>query len=376
MKWYILPLILLVSIVSRGTFATEDTRASKKCNKPFGKIGEIIMDPDCGQSVCRKEGHKPKWKKCPRAATEQYMKTELDAKLGKIEQLIKEQTAATEVSDAKLGKIEQMIREQTEKIERQIVEVCGTTATTQVGAITNQIGCWIQFPGTLTQVAVGQYGVWGVGYDDTIWEKTSNDWTKIDVGVGLKVISVGENTVWGVARDQTIWMRIGGANVWTGIPGKLNQVSVSAYDDSVVWGVFNKRIYRWTGSAMENIGGELDVVSCGESGVWGVNHEDEPWYRTGTYGGVASVGTGWIQVDGYLKWISSGVAGQVWGIDKDKNVFKREGISTDNPIGTAWKKVPGCGTSLAQLSIWAGQAWGVSIDQEVFYAAVQDSSED
>ena len=60
----------------------------------------------------------------------------------------------------------------------------------------------------------------------------------------------------------------------------------------------------------EKIGGQLDVVSCGESGVWGVNHEDEPWYRTGTYGGVARLGSYWISyrviIVLFLVWVQAG----------------------------------------------------------------------
>ena len=55
----------------------------------------------------------------------------------------------------------------------------------------------------------------------------------------------------------------------------------------MVWGVNAKNeIYRWKGgNSWERISGGLTVVSGGQSGVWGVSHDDKIWYRKGTYGG-------------------------------------------------------------------------------------------
>ena len=148
----------------------------------------------------------------------------------------------------------------------------------------------------------------------------------------------------------------------------LAQVSVSGFDDSVVWGVTEgTSIRRWTGKYWKKVDGQLDVVSCGQSGVWGVNPTGSIFYRLGTYGGYTSGKGRWKKVDGLLNWISSGAAGEVWGVDKNGNVFRREGISSVNPTGTAWKKMPG---SMKQVSIWAGQAWAVNSQDQIFYMVV------
>ena len=76
-----------------------------------------------------------------------------------------------------------------------------------------------------------------------------------------------------------------------------------------------------------------------------------------------SEGTGWEKLDGLLIWISSGAAGEVWGTNKEGDVWRREGMSTSNPTGTAWKKVSS--GSMKQVSIWGGQAWAVNNKDQI-----------
>ena len=76
-----------------------------------------------------------------------------------------------------------------------------------------------------------------------------------------------------------------------------------------------------------------------------------------------SAGSGWQEVDGRLVWISSGSYGEVWGVNKDGQIFQRGGITRANPVGSGWKHVPG---ELIRVSVWAGQAWGVNKDHTIF----------
>jgi len=224
---------------------------------------------------------------------------------------------------------------------------------------------WIQYGGRLMIVAVGPFGVWGAASDQTIWKKTASSWRKINGA--LADISVGKNSVWGVSNGAA-YARRGNGN-WERIPnpGKFNQISVSGSNDLNVWATdTDEQIYKWTGSGWKIIEGKLKVVSCGESGVWGVDYKDEVFYKTGTYGGGASEGTGWEQVDGLLIWISSGAAGEVWGTNREGDVWRREGISASIPTGTAWKKVSS--GSMKKVSIWGGQAWAVNNKDQIFYA--------
>ena len=65
-------------------------------------------------------------------------------------------------------------------------------------------------------------------------------------------------------------------------------------------------------------------MSVGPAGVWGVNANDEIFYRTGTFGNEASAGSGWEKTDGKLKQISSG-DNVVWGVNANDDIFIREG---------------------------------------------------
>ena len=61
------------------------------------------------------------------------------------------------------------------------------------------------------------------------------------------------------------------------------EVAVSGVNDAVVWRLDeSSKIYRRTGDSWETIGGELEVITCGHPGVWGVIDE-KAYYRVGTY---------------------------------------------------------------------------------------------
>ena len=71
---------------------------------------------------------------------------------------------------------------------------------------------------------------------------------------------------------------------------------------------------------------------------------------------------GWQKIDGKLDWISSGAAGEVWGVAKTE-IFKRRGVSIGNPTGTGWTKVEG---NLSQVDVYKGQIWGVDTLQKIY----------
>ena len=58
-----------------------------------------------------------------------------------------------------------------------------------------------------------------------------------------------------------------------------------------MWGV-NKgnKIMRRRGQTWEKVAGDLAMVSCGQSGVWGIL-DGQVFYRTGTYGGAVTYGS-------------------------------------------------------------------------------------
>ena len=80
---------------------------------------------------------------------------------------------------------------------------------------------WREYPGSLTRVASGPYGVWGVSPAHAIFKKTMDGWERIQGS--LKDISVGKNSAWGVNKHDDIFTRSGSGG-WKHIPGKLMQV--------------------------------------------------------------------------------------------------------------------------------------------------------
>ena len=64
-------------------------------------------------------------------------------------------------------------------------------------------------------------------------------------------------------------------------------MSVSDVDDSVVWGVDSSRnIFKREENSWQKVEGALKMISCGQSGVWGVDFVNHIFYRTGTFGGI------------------------------------------------------------------------------------------
>ncbi|XP_078595835.1 uncharacterized protein LOC144872941 [Branchiostoma floridae x Branchiostoma japonicum] len=115
---------------------------------------------------------------------------------------------------------------------------------------------------------------------------------------------------------------------------------------------------RW-----ESIGGRLKFVSVGSNGVWGVNSNDDIYYRTDTFENAASSGSGWQHIGGKLKQISSGHS--VWGVNANDDIYIRQGITSSNPTGTGWHRIEG---KLKQLDVssTAKQLWGVNSGDNIY----------
>ncbi|CAH1254013.1 CHRNB3 [Branchiostoma lanceolatum] len=245
---------------------------------------------------------------------------------------------------------------------------------------------WKSIDGLLKFVSVGSKGVWGVDQNDDIFYRsgTSGNGTTsgsnwVNIAGKLKQISSG-HSVWGVNANDDIFLRQGvtasnpTGTAWLQVVGKLKQLDVSSTANQLcVWGVdSNNNVLRRTGitteeaagTDWEEIDGSLKFVSVGSAGVWGVNAEDDIWYRTGTIGNEASAGSGWEQIEGKMKQISSG-DNIVWGVTRDDDILIREGINSSTPAGTGWKQIPGK-LKQVEASPSGQQAWGVNSGDYVF----------
>merc|ERR1712176_1261254 len=184
---------------------------------------------------------------------------------------------------------------------------------------------------------------------------------------------------------------MGGEQKWQRIGGALTNVDVSNKDH--VWGVNRgQSIYRWTGSAWENIPGKLIQISVGESGVWGVNAGHDIFYRTGTYGDVNTGGSAWERVAGKLMQIDVdedevvgtnaanlifrspvGPAEEVEPaepadkgkeeVEKEKEEDTSKGNGVQTAIQATWKQIPG---GLTRISKGESGVWGVNSNDQIY----------
>ncbi|XP_019623528.1 PREDICTED: tectonin beta-propeller repeat-containing protein 1-like [Branchiostoma belcheri] len=106
--------------------------------------------------------------------------------------------------------------------------------------------------------------------------------------------------------------------------------------------------------AWRSVDGLLKFVSVGSRGVWGVNRDDDIFYRSGTLENKASSGSGWVKIEGKLKQISSGHS--VWGVNANDDIFIRQ--------DPEWRSVDGL---LKFVSVGSRGVWGVNRDDDIFY---------
>ena len=96
------------------------------------------------------------------------------------------------------------------------------------------IGKWPIILGSLTQIDHGMTTeVWGVNVHGQIY-RLKGDHTWMNIPGSLKHVSVGEAGIWGVNRNDDIYFRRDGST-WMHIPGKLKQIDSGS--GTIVYGV-------------------------------------------------------------------------------------------------------------------------------------------
>jgi len=135
---------------------------------------------------------------------------------------------------------------------------------------------------------------------------------------------------------------------WEKVPGGLTRISKG---NSGVWGV-NKDddIFKLNddGSSWTRISGQLVQVSSGAS-VWGVNRGGNIYKYNGN---------GWLQISGQLVNVAVSNKGRVWGVNSGGNIYRW--------TGSNWQNVPGI-PSAKQVSVGESGVWVVNSSDEIFY---------
>ena len=114
-------------------------------------------------------------------------------------------------------------------------------------------------------------------------------------------------------------------------------------------------IYELQGGSFVQVSGKLSHVTSGAAGVWGVNAVSDIYYRD-----TAS----WKKISGALKQIDSGPKGFVCGVNSNDQIFCRTGITDANLDGSGWTALDG---SLKYISCGEYGHWGVNKDNQIFF---------
>lgn len=229
----------------------------------------------------------------------------------------------------------------------------------------------IEIPGNLKQIDVSNGQVVGVNDEDQIFMWFEHNWIQIDGA--LKHITVGPAGIWGVNKDNSIYRMVSGS--WALMPGLLKQIDAGG-DQFISGANANDDIFCLSKSGAipanlqssslpwVHIEGKLKYYSCGSLGCWGVNSADDIYYRWSSTPD-SCAGSRWQNIPGKLSMIEVGTEGTVYGVNAQGYVYRRDGITASNPIGTDWSQVDACGNSYKHVAYDLGLLWMLTTDGRI-----------
>uniref|UniRef100_A0A8C5MUX4 Uncharacterized protein n=1 Tax=Leptobrachium leishanense TaxID=445787 RepID=A0A8C5MUX4_9ANUR len=239
-----------------------------------------------------------------------------------------------------------------------------------------QDGNWVQvaeqqctqIPGWLKQIDAGAGQVYGVNDNDDIFRLNGSDF--VHIPGKLIHVSVGPSGLWGANRGNSIykmqdgnWVQVAGALKQVDAGGKAHLVGVNE-NDNVYCLNKDTTFSRATNVPFNQLVASLKYYSCGLYGCWGVNSHNVIYYRLNVNSENCK-GSGWKHVEGQLVMVEASTDGEVYGINTVGQIYKREGISDSNPIGTEWSLVDIAGP-FKHLSYDGGILWLINKDGNIF----------
>ncbi|XP_063798469.1 fish-egg lectin-like [Pseudophryne corroboree] len=230
-------------------------------------------------------------------------------------------------------------------------------------------------PGNLKQVDAGAGEVYGVNNEDTIYHWVNNNWKEIPGK--LIHVTVGPAGVWGVNKNNNIYKFQD--NNWMLVSGLLKQVDAGGNKflsgangaDSIYCLDQGQTVSRSAALLYTHLDGSLKYYSCGPFGCWGVNSNNNIYYRYNVKP-TSCQGIQWQNIPGSLVMVEVGTDGSVYGVNSDGNVYYRESISARNPIGTSWTKLDFC-SKFRHVSYDDGYLWLLSEKGDIFRCKVNGS---
>jgi hypothetical protein len=192
-----------------------------------------------------------------------------------------------------------------------------------------------QIPGSLTQVAVGRAGVWGLNASHQVYRFIPGTKKFVKISGSLTQIAVGGGTVlqadevWGVNPSGAIYRFNFSTKTLVQVTGVLSQITVGeGYGDSChpyeVWGINpNSLVYRYdycSGQFHQSpTAPPLTHIATGGGDLWGLDGSAQIWHYSFQQ-------QQWNQIPGSLQQITVGV-NDVFGLDGNGNVYRFDASS-------------------------------------------------
>ncbi|MCL4179674.1 MAG: hypothetical protein KJ072_18240 [Verrucomicrobia bacterium] len=173
-------------------------------------------------------------------------------------------------------------------------------------------------PGDGTDISAGADGsIWLVGYDSTDKDRDLYRWTELGweriAGDGFRIAVDPEGNPWVLEGDGDVKHLENG--IWVEKPGRGTDIAVGANGEVWMVGWYNdlldtdrnpenRDIYRWTGSAWEEVdGGAVRIAVAPDGTPWILNDDGRLRQR---------VNGEWVPVDGRATDLGIGSDGTVW----------------------------------------------------------------
>lgn len=229
---------------------------------------------------------------------------------------------------------------------------------------------WTKVNGQILQIACSEDGdVWGLKQDGTVaFRKEVSrdniigfDWEDVD-SKDVAQIAVGADIVLAQGKDNSLNARDGitegnrKGTAWRQIDqaGSIKHIAIS--ETGRIWAVNNgNQVVIRTGitpdaplgtawQVIEGLPEQASKVAVGANSVWVLAGKapggNAIYFRFGV-SDAKPQGDRWVKVDGGLVDHTVSAQGQLWGTNDAGDIFFRDGIVEGDPIGKAWKGIPG-----------------------------------
>ncbi|XP_060105820.1 fish-egg lectin-like [Heteronotia binoei] len=218
-----------------------------------------------------------------------------------------------------------------------LLALCGSTS-----GLHSSIHCNLR-EGRASQIDAGSGQVFGVNPSNATFTVTEHG--LLSYPGKLKEVSPGPNGIWAVKSNNRAarWLR----DNWVEIGGHLTRIDAGG--NHIVAGIINDAVRCLPKSKIiqadvnqevewDHMEGKMKHIACGRWGCWAVDGKGQAYFRHGITED-SCVGSSWTEEGRGFSKIEAGTDGDVYGLSNDQRIYRRVGISKQQPAGTGWALV-------------------------------------